>query len=350
MSTFAGHSYGLHRRTRHQHVRPESRERRTAIAAPGRASWLREVALVAVLYIAYDVSRGLRNGDLETADHHGSAILRAESWLHIDVEHSLNTGIGHVAVLAVLASYIYATLHFIVTPAVLIWLYRKHPHDYGRARTALALATIIGLVIFWVDPTTPPRLLPGSTFQDTMARVSGWGWWGGDGSAPRGLGGLTNQLAAMPSLHVGWALWSGYWIYRNARRRWVRLLGAAYPVVTALVVMATANHYLLDVVAGAADVALAAWIVSFVARRRHRHDQASESALIGDQHGVLHPGYPADLSGLGDGDDVIDLRDVQLGEQPPGDSGHRRERERLGGAGMAAVSESGDELGRSKSV
>lgn len=310
--------------------------------------WWREVALVAVLYVVYDVSRGLRDCSVSSANHHGSAILRAEAWLHIDIEHSLNTGIGHVPVLAVLASYMYATLHFVVTPAVLIWLYRRYPQDYGRARTTLALATIMGLVVFWLVPTTPPRLLPGSTFHDTMASVAGWGWWGGDGSAPRGLGGLTNQLAAMPSLHVGWALWSGYWIYRHARRSWMRVLGAAYAPVTALVVMATANHYLLDVVAGVADVALAAWIVMAVSKRR----AASRSGLspVGDQYRLGDPSDPADLSRLGNRDRVIDLRDVELGEQPGRDGGHGSERERLSGAGVTAMPESSDELGRSQRV
>jgi hypothetical protein len=253
MSTFAGHTYSLRRSLRQP------------------AAWWREVALVAVIYVAYDVSRGLRNGNMRVADSDGKWLLQAERVLHADVERALNQGLLHAPVLAVLASYFYATLHFIVTPAVLIWLYRRHPRDYGRARSSLAVATVMGLVIFWLVPTTPPRLLPGGGFHDTMAGVASWGWWGGDGSAPRGLGSLTNQLAAMPSLHVGWALWCGYWIARHAGRRYVRWLGIAYPILTGLVVMATANHYLLDVVAGAADVAMGAGIVAAWSRLRSRH-------------------------------------------------------------------------------
>jgi hypothetical protein len=238
---------------------------------PKAPAWWREVALIAVLYTAYDVSRGLRDGSVATANRHGQSLLSAETWLHIDLEHGLNNWMAHAPVFAVLASYFYATLHFIVTPAVLIWIYRKRPAGYGQARTALALATVAGLLIFWLVPTTPPRLLPHSGFHDTMAGVSGWGWWGGEGSAPKGLGGLTNQLAAMPSLHVGWALWAGFLIYRHARRGWVRALGISYPVLTSLVVMSTANHYLVDVVAGAADVAIAGLVVAAVRSRRRRH-------------------------------------------------------------------------------
>jgi membrane-associated phospholipid phosphatase len=243
-------------------------------------AWWREVALIAVLYIAYDVSRGLRDGNVDTANGHGQSLLSAEAWLHIDIEHSLNSWIGHAPVFAVLASYFYATLHFIVTPAVLVWMYRRRPASYARARTTLAIATVVGLIIFWLVPTTPPRLLPGAGFHDTMAGVAGWGWWGGEGSAPKGLGSLTNQLAAMPSLHVGWALWAGFLIYRHARHTWIRTLGLLYPVLTALVVMATANHYLLDVVAGAADVALAALLV-YVAAQRYRHRAADSAPALG---------------------------------------------------------------------
>jgi O-antigen ligase len=101
----------------------------------------------------------------------------------------------------------------------------------------------------------PPRMLPG--FVDTLAMTANAGWWGDDASAPRGLGELTNQLAAMPSLHVGWAVWVAWVVVRLTKRRWLRVLGVAYPVMTTLVVVATANHYLLDAVAGAAVVALA---------------------------------------------------------------------------------------------
>ena len=252
MATFPGHLY-----------HPSRPRFLTAIIRVRRLpAWWREVVLVLAIYLAYDVTRGLRDGSVTAADGHGRAILDAERYLHINIERSLNQGLSHTALLAVIANYFYATLHFVITPAVLIWLYRRHPASYGQARTTLAMATITGLIIFWLLPTTPPRLLPGHPFHDTMASVAGWGWWGGAGSAPKGLGGVTNQLAAMPSLHVGWALWSGYWIFRYARRRPVRWLGAAYPFLTALVVMATANHYLLDAVAGVLDVALAGWVVS----------------------------------------------------------------------------------------
>jgi hypothetical protein len=158
-------------------------------------------------------------------------------------------------VLAVAASYWYSLLHYLVTPAVLFWVYRARPLAYRQVRDALVLASGIGLLGFTLLPMAPPRMLPG--FVDTLAMTANAGWWGDDASAPRGLGELTNQLAAMPSLHVGWAVWVAWVVVRLTKRRWLRALAVAYPVMTTLVVVATANHYLLDAVAGAAVVALA---------------------------------------------------------------------------------------------
>jgi membrane-associated phospholipid phosphatase len=100
-----------------------------------------------------------------------------------------------------------------------------------------------------------------------MAHFAHYGWWSTAGSAPRGLGSDTNQFAAMPSLHVGWAVWSGWQLYRHGQRRVTKILGVAYPFVLSVVVIATANHYLLDVIAGFAVVGLGvivAWMFSLI--------------------------------------------------------------------------------------
>jgi hypothetical protein len=222
-----------------------------------RLRWWHEIGLVALFYFGYDAVRGLRHGSLATADHNGWIVLHAERALDLAPEHLLNQALWRLPVLAVLAAYFYAILHFIVTPGVLIWLYRRRPEQYGQARTVLAAATTMALIGFWAFPTTPPRLLPGASIHDTLASVHQWGWWAGQTSAPRGLGGLANDFAAMPSLHEAWALWAGWFVAHYARSRRVRILGVAYPVLTAVVVIATGNHYLLDVIAGAALTLLA---------------------------------------------------------------------------------------------
>ncbi|MBE7187169.1 phosphatase PAP2 family protein [Jatrophihabitans endophyticus] len=239
--------------------------------------WLRELVLVGALYGFYELVRGIHHSPVAVALDNGRDILNWERSLHLDPESWLTRGLEHVTPLAVPCAYFYSTMHYIITPVVLVWMFRRHREAYRTARTALAIGTSIGLVLFWLVPTAPPRLLSGDHVPDVLFALRHWGWWGGDGSVPRGLGGITNQLAAMPSLHVGWALWSGFLIARYARRRWVRVLGALYPVATTLIVLATGNHYLLDVVAGMAAVALGA-LGALALRRLTRTMRAARRA------------------------------------------------------------------------
>jgi hypothetical protein len=231
-------------------------------------SWWRELLLVGITYAVYEFSRGIGAHGLGTALRNGRDVLHLEQMWHLDPEATLNHGLAHVVPLAVAASYFYSTAHYIVTPSVLIWMYRRQKAHYRLVRTALAFSTVLGLVGFYLLPTAPPRLLAGSGIRDTLEDVSDWGWWSSHGSVPRGLGQLSNQFAAMPSLHVGWALWCGVLIATFARRTWVRVLGALYPVTTTLVVLATGNHYLLDAFAGVACMALGTSLALIVQRFR----------------------------------------------------------------------------------
>jgi hypothetical protein len=222
--------------------------------------------LIAGFYLAYDAVRALITGSTARAQRNGRDLVQWEQWLHLNPEHWLNNGIQNLTVIAVPACFFYATLHFIVTPAVLIWTYRARSAAYRRARTVLATITAVALVGFWEYPTAPPRLLAGGGFHDTLAHYSSWGWWGSDASVPAGAVGIANQFAAMPSLHLAWAAWCGATVFTLTARRWVRFLAAAYPVLTALVVLSTANHYLLDVLAGALLWALAQSAVHYLHR------------------------------------------------------------------------------------
>jgi hypothetical protein len=220
---------------------------------------LREVLLIAVVYSLYDLTRFLVAGETDDAMLHGHRILHLEQVVGLDPEHALNRLISAHLSLGLTADYMYATLHYVVTPAVLVWLWRRHHTSYSTARTVLMAATLIALIGYSLLPVAPPRLLPG--FVDTMAKFAGYGWWGNAASAPRGLGGDTNQFAAMPSLHVGWALWCGWQLARYGRCRVTRISGALYPLLVTVVVMGTANHYFFDAVAGVVTVLLAAGLV-----------------------------------------------------------------------------------------
>ena len=222
-----------------------------AAAYRGRLRWWTELPLIAVVYALYSGARLLVRGDVQAAVEHGADILHFEQFMHMDPENWVNQLFTEHAFLGVPADFAYASLHYLVTPTVLVWLWRRRPTHYRVARTWLMISTLIGLIGFTMMPTAPPRLLTDNDgFIDTMAQYGSYGWWGDDASAPRGMGHLTNEYAAMPSLHVGWSLWCGLMLIRFGRHRAVRALGVLYPVVTVLVVMGTANHYLLDAAAG----------------------------------------------------------------------------------------------------
>ncbi|MER5857700.1 MULTISPECIES: phosphatase PAP2 family protein [Streptomyces] len=239
----------------------------TEVGQPARSRWWTELPLILLVYGCYSAGRLLARGDVSGAVDHGLSILRIEKLLHLNAEHPLNRLFTREPWLGVPADFWYASLHYLVTPAILVWLFRSRARYYRAARTWLMTSTFLGLIGFTLLPTCPPRLLSASHgFVDTMAQYSSYGWWGGEASAPRGLGGMTNQYAAMPSLHCGWALWCGVMLWRHGGTRLTKVLGVAYPLLTAIVVMGTANHYFLDAVAGVAVMGVGLLLAPHVTR------------------------------------------------------------------------------------
>ena len=214
---------------------------------------IREVVIIAGLWLAYGASRLLADYSFAAASHRASAILDVERYAGIDIERWLNEVTASVEWLGLATSYWYAALHYLVTPAALIFVYFRRRADYHRARDALILGSAIGLLGYIVLPTAPPRLVGG--YVDVLAQNAEAGWWSSHASAPAGLGHLTNELAAMPSLHVGWTLWVA-WALWGAFNRAARAVLVFYVLGTTFVVVATGNHWVLDAVAGLAVVAL----------------------------------------------------------------------------------------------
>ncbi|OAA25426.1 PAP2 superfamily protein [Frankia sp. EI5c] len=249
--------------------------------------WVEAVMLVS-LYYTYTATRGTADSSAAAANDLGWDILHLQERLHIDIELGLNRWLQGVPPLAVICCYYYATLHFIVTPSLLVWMYRRHPGRYRRARWALVFTTLISLCGFFLFPTTPPRLLPGTSYTDTMSHFEAWGWWSGSASAaPDGLEGLANQYAAMPSLHCAWALWCGVLLACFARRPVARVLGCLYPAATVFIVMATSNHYILDAVAGWAVLGVSTLLAfAITSRGRGARAPASRPAAAADLPGT----------------------------------------------------------------
>jgi PAP2 superfamily len=189
-------------------------------AARRRGFWSRPVArgpAAAVVYGLYTFTRAISAGGANEAVANANRVLRAEHVVGLAPERWLNHAVSTRAFLAVPADYAYATLHYAVTLAVLIWLWRAHPTAHLPARRTLTAATLLDLVGFATVAPAPPRMLP--EFIDTMARYGNDGWWGAAGSAPKGLGSFTNQFAA--SRHctsAGRSGAAGWWLaWRSGR-------------------------------------------------------------------------------------------------------------------------------------
>lgn len=219
----------------------------------------REIGLLAVLWLVYSASRLVAGDNMVVAQDRARSIVDLESWVHLDVESWLNHAVSPLTWIGVPMSYWYAVLHYVVTPAVLVFLFLRRRDDYPRARNALVIGSALGLLAYLLIPTAPPRLMSGGGYLDTLATYASYGWWSDQASAPAGLGGLTNQLAAMPSLHVGWTVWVAWAIWRHTNLVG-RTIACLYVFGTTFVVVATGNHWVLDAIAGAAVVVAGIWI------------------------------------------------------------------------------------------
>jgi hypothetical protein len=214
-----------------------------------RPNLLLELLLIRLGYWCYSYIRASAPETRSIAENHGRQILDIETALSIDGEHWFNHLVAGSPIEGGM-NYYYTTFHFLVPLSVLGWMYARRPVAYRWARTALAITTVLALVGFWLYPLAPPRLMPGLGYIDTANGPQ-------DLSHPSfgPLTKLSNQYAAMPSLHVGWSLWCGVITLLLAPRVWLKVLGLLYPVLTTSVVLGTANHYLLDAAGGAVVVA-----------------------------------------------------------------------------------------------
>lgn len=210
---------------------------------------LGEALVVAVLVFVYDRIRDFSATRSVLAVANGRDVLRLETDWHLDIEGPLNTWLSHHAAGEMFAGWYYQLMHLTATLGVLVWCYWRHPSVYRRARNGLVAINAVGLAVFWILPVAPPRLLPGTGFVDTAIVT---------GAATHAATVRPDLFAAMPSLHVAWATWVGMQVVAATRHTVGRALAVSHGVLTSVIVVATANHYVLDVLAGALVAALAA--------------------------------------------------------------------------------------------
>jgi PAP2 superfamily len=236
-----------------------------------------EAAAALTLYGLYELARSLVVADTAEADAHAHRLVELERSLHLFVEANLQRAVQTFPGLTSLLGVAYLTLHLAVTAAVLLWLHRRRPEGFPFVRTALLLASGLALVCFLVYPTAPPRLA-GVGIADTVS--------GRHVDLNRGLvSALYNPYAAVPSMHIGYALLVAVALLRHGRRLLVRAIGALYPPFVVLVVVATGNHFFLDAAAGTLVAGLAAALAALLTPRPATARLAAERTQLGDRAG-----------------------------------------------------------------
>ncbi|WP_448320264.1 phosphatase PAP2 family protein [Streptomyces sp. CO7] len=211
---------------------------------------MRELLLVAGLFLLYKLGRQLATGRTGTALHNAHRVWDLERAGHLPGEGAVQSLLLHSDTLIHLANTYYAAIHFPATLCFLAWLYLRRPAHYVWARRVLAVVTTAALVLPFTFPLAPPRLVAFTGLEDT-ARLYGPSVYG-----PPSTDHLSNQFAAMPSLHFGWALMVaiGVVVASGSRWRWLMVL---HPLATLTVIVGTANHYWLDSLAAALMLTLA---------------------------------------------------------------------------------------------
>jgi len=215
---------------------------------PGTAA---QVLLCVAAVAAYFAVRSLTEGRAEVAFRNAARVLAWERALGIDHERALQDAVVGLGLLMRVLDWIYIYGHWPVIAVVLVWLLARHRDVFRRTRNTMMISGSLGIVVFATFPVAPPRLFTGLV--DTVAESS---------PAYRLLqpAVLTNQYAAMPSLHVGWDLVMGLAVWSAGRRLWLRIAAVAMPAAMTAAVILTANHYVLDVAAGIA-LAAGAWLL-----------------------------------------------------------------------------------------
>jgi PAP2 superfamily protein len=213
-----------------------------AVGARRRGRFLREAGLVLLAYFAYFLVRGVTEGNFAEAREHAQLLVEFEKSLGIFVDPSTQALLLSQTALIKVANWIYVWGHWPVVGVVIIWLFTTRPEAYLVYRNALLISGGIGLILYVIFPAAPPRLI-GMGFADTVF----------DQSTFAGImqpNALTNQYAAFPSLHFGWSLLMGIAIMRETHSAKLRLLAPFLPIAMLLSVVITANHYVVDAVAG----------------------------------------------------------------------------------------------------
>ena len=239
------------------------------VERPIRLYWWKEASLVGAFYLIYSFTRnkfGSHRVEIgEEPLHSFNNALRIIDWeqaLHLFREQQIQSWFLDFSIFLQFWNTFYGTAHFIVTAVAFVWLYRARPALFPLWRNVLAATTALAIVGFSLFPLMPPRLLDspdlyGGARLEVQQGIEPYGFvdtlevYGGPWSFDSGaMQKLSNQYAAMPSLHIAWSMWCALVMWQLTRKRWARVLIVSYPVMTLFGIVVTANHYFLDALGG----------------------------------------------------------------------------------------------------
>ena len=242
--------------------------------------WWKEVLYVLAFYLVYSAIRNTQGSAAVSAAH---ALHNAMDVIRIEKAVGLfhEVAIQHAAITAgrffiEFWNIFYGTFHFVITAFALIYVFRRFPERYARWRNTLAFTTALALIGFALYPLMPPRLLDlhglHYGFVDTLERFE-TAWSFDSGTMQK----ISNQYAAMPSLHFAWSLWVALALFPVLRRKWTKALAVLYPACTLFAIVVTANHYILDAAGGALCLGIG-YVLGALVTRRWARRPAQEAA------------------------------------------------------------------------
>lgn len=261
--------------------------------------WFREVVIAAVFYLVYSVVRntfGASAASRSIAFRHARGVIKVQDSLGLWFEPTLQEWYLNLPAHGFIRAWnvFYGTAHFVVTIGVLVYAFLRAPHIYRFARNLIAGATALALIGFATYTLMPPRLLDSTSeyggCYNRGVDCNGYGivdtieQWGGLWRFSQGtMSSVSNQLAAMPSLHFGWSMWCAIIVVMavgSGRKRWLAFL---YPLITLFCILVTGNHYWLDAFFGGVALlggwVIATWIDRWSRSRAARRTSTDEAVI-----------------------------------------------------------------------
>jgi hypothetical protein len=234
-----------------------------------RPRWWAEILTILIFYELYSLVRNSQEATAAHAFRNAETLVDIEQAVRLYFEHGFQQLFLHSTQFVRFLNVYYGTAHFIVTAYVLGWLWWRYPSSYRDARWVLAATTGLALIGFVFYPVMPPRLMPHHAnsyeYIDTLRTIGGL--WNFD-SGP--IARLSNPYAAMPSLHFGWSTWCALVVWPRLRSWPIRALAVTHPVLTFVAIVATANHWWIDALAGGALLAIGWVLGKWLAERWRR--------------------------------------------------------------------------------